>query len=161
MCDQEDSTASLGRAEVVPVHDSVGPPIPAVPQRTRDSEPVSAFVTGENPFGILDDDPLGSGLVDEAGDLEEEPGPVAVEALPVRGTEGGVSARESGSKDICSGEVGSCDVTDVLLDRRVREAPTEDRSGVLCDLAHEGAAHPGVQAVVESSDAGEQGCECA
>jgi hypothetical protein len=101
MPDHDDSTASLGCTQTSPVHHPVGPPIPEVFQTTGDCCHVASLVTGEKPFGILDDDPPGSGAVDESEVLGEEPVELpeqsassASEPCSMRRSGGGVLAGE-------------------------------------------------------------------
>jgi len=171
MADHENSTASLGCAEVSPVHHPVGPPIPEVFQTTEDGGCVPSLVTSEKPFGVLDDDPPGSRFVDESEvlveesvELPEETGASASEPSTVGCGDAGVLAREAADEDVGAVERGSGNVTDVSHQGCVREVPGEDRPAVVVDLDHEPVlpAHR-VEADLEATDTGErrgvgQGC---
>jgi hypothetical protein len=130
MADHDDSTASLGCTQASPVHHPVGPPIPEVFQTTGDRGHVPAGAVGpagaarearacatasagrgEKPLGVLDDDPSGSGLVDEPKVLVEEPvelpeqsGSAAGEPGAVRRSDGRVLAGEPPADEIGSVE---------------------------------------------------------
>jgi hypothetical protein len=100
MSDHEDSLASLGRAEVSPVHHSIRPPIPEVPQDTEDGGCVPPPVAPEESGGVLDDHPAGLGVVEDPGELEEVPGSSSREAGAMRGGDGGVLAGEASCGDV-------------------------------------------------------------
>jgi hypothetical protein len=146
MADHENSTASLGCTEVSPVHHPVGPPIPEVFQSTRDGSEVVPGPAGtrEKPFGVLDDDPSGSGLVDqsevlfeESVELPEEAGASASEPSTVGGGDAGVLAGEASAEEVGSPEGGRLDVTDVSFQGGLGEVPAEHRLGGRVDLDHE------------------------
>jgi hypothetical protein len=164
MADHENATASLGCSEVSPVHHPVGPPIPEVFQATEDGGCVASVVTLEKPFGILDDDPSGAGLVDETEvlseesvELPEEAGSSASEPRTVGGGDAGVLAGEAADEEFRAVERGAGDVTDVSSQFDVGEVAAEDLLAVLVDLDHDLRLPAGnrVEADLEPADAGE------
>jgi hypothetical protein len=167
MSDHDDSTPSLGCAEVSPVHDPVGPPIPEVFQTTDDGGHVVSGLAGrgEKPFGILDDHPSGLGrinesevLSEESGELVEEAGSSASEPETMRGGDGGVGAREASADERGAGEVRSEDVMDVSSQRDVGEVAGEDLLALGVDLDHHQVAPVvGVETSLEPAYSRERG----
>jgi hypothetical protein len=164
MADHENSTASLGRAEASPVHHPEGPPIPEVFQSTEDGGCVPSLVTSEKPFGVLDDDPPGSGLVNEPEvlfeqtvELPEESGSSASEPRTMWSGDGRVLAGEPADSEVGVSQVGSADITDVSLQWDVGEATGEQSVAVRVDLAHRRVdpCRP-CEAQLEPTDAGER-----
>jgi hypothetical protein len=165
MADHDDSTSSLGCTETSAVHHPVGPPIPDVFQTTDDCCHVSSLVTGEKPLGVLDDDPPGSGVVDESEVLLEEPVELpeksrasASKPCSMRCSDGRVLAGEPAADEFGTVERCACDIADVSFQRNVGVVPRQDGPAVRVDLDHELVlpAQP-VEALLEPADPGERG----
>lgn len=71
MCDNKDTTASLGNSEVLSVKHPVGPPIPEFCQSTEElSESISSI--GKDAGDVFPDHPAGAALCNEAKEGESE-----------------------------------------------------------------------------------------
>jgi hypothetical protein len=165
MSDHDDSTASLGRAEVSCVDHSVADAVPAVNQTTEDGGHVPPVVGLEETFWVLDDDPSGSGVVDESEVfVVEETDEVVVVAAALTGETGamrcsdaGVLAGEAADEDIGVSKVSAVDVTDVACSQSVGPVVLEHRLAVLVELDLDGGGHAArVEADVEAADSGER-----
>jgi hypothetical protein len=173
MTDQHDSGATLGgastgRGEESAVHHPVGPPIPEVLQPAGDRREISAAGGGEEPGGVLDDDPAGSlgveavGLAEDPVELPEQPGADPGQPPAVEGGPAGLLAGEPADDDVGSGsnQVLSDGVTDVTPPGDVGPVSGEDGDGVGIALDLEHTAQPSaLEAEVEPADTGEEAGE--
>jgi len=166
MSDHEDSTASLGCAEVFPVDHSVGDAVPELNQTMEDGGHVPSVVTLEKPFGILDDGPGWAGGVDEpevffeeSGELEVESAPVARKPLPVRSSDRRVLAGEPPADDVGSAKIRAADVSDIFPLRDAGPVLVQNLEAVGVNLHLNGGRHAyhvegAVKATYTREDAG-------
>ena len=153
--DNEHTAASLGHSEELSVKHPVGPPIPEFFQPSKDDGHICSAVRGKKARDVLDENPTGSDLSDDAMELVPEARPLTSEASSATG-HGEVLAREpSANKVGCSplASVGGDVIVDVGTEAATEDAPAR---GVFLDLSDDGVSCS-FESKVESSDAGEQG----
>jgi hypothetical protein len=78
--EQEDPLPSLGHSEVLSVQAPPGPQIPEFRQPSNDGVEVAASVGGTKAGDVLDQNPAGKQLADDAMELEPEPRTFAIKA---------------------------------------------------------------------------------
>jgi hypothetical protein len=165
--DNEHATAALGDSEVLSVQHSVGEPIPESPQVSEDGSKRPPSVDRQEARDVLEDDPTGSKLSHEPGDL-----PVEIAALVVSTHAAATSchgerlAGESSGDDSSLGNKASGSEVigghgpHVVEQGHVREVVAKDAGGLLVDLdGGDGSDTDPFGGEIEAADAGEQGDE--
>lgn len=168
-CDNEDSTASLGRAEVLSVENTPHSAAPrsgchtrASPSRSgsmdvgahegaQDECEVQALVGGESAIHVLPDRPLRAEGVPEAGEVPEQPGVISVESATDRVGGREIGTGRSGGENVDRFEIVGLECREVgMADHSrpmAREHPATERLRLAlpADRAQTGAMQPAVK----------------
>jgi hypothetical protein len=83
--DDEHTPAALRHSEETAVENPPRHAVPEVGQRSKDDSEVPTAAAREETGYVLDENPSGSKSVDDAGELDEEAGPLPSESCPSSG----------------------------------------------------------------------------
>nr|WP_051110401.1 hypothetical protein [Longispora albida] len=163
MAEKEDAAASLGYSEELSVEYPPAHAIPEVGQRPEDGAHVAPAAGCEQPDDVLGEQPGGAQLVDEPGELEEQPASGAVEPGAVTGGGEVLAGPTGGDEQVVSPGRESCPeimcsyLADVAEHRQLGEAVRQHAPRGFVDLDGGARGAPGAGGgEIEPADAREQ-----
>ena len=149
----------MGNTEVLAVKHAVGPPIPEFPQGTEDEREILASVAGKQTIDVLDKNPAGSELANDAMELPPQSGLLSSQSATAS-RHADVGAGESTADEVDRGKVVSSALTDIAMPFDVGPVRGEDTPALSVDLDLPGTAPAGaLKPEVEAADASEERAE--
>lgn len=131
--DNEDTTTSLGHSEPLSVKQTVGEPIPHVPQRPEDGSQITPPPRRQKTADVFDETPPRADLAEDSLILEPETRARSIQTCTFS-CDADVLAREASDDEVDSDEVFAMDVPHVFVARRAGKVLAEHLTAARIDF---------------------------